>query len=216
MKLKNMARRANGLMLSPKNEWKEISLESPGYGGVYQYVSSLAALSFISMLISGLAYSSNLADTLALIGHQVATYLSILLSVYVSSKIISVLAPTFGGQKNSAQAAKAIGYALTPYWLCIVLSSMASLVAGHLALEPVLLVLGVVLGISGLTYTIYQIHTALPAVMQCRPDRAWIYTTIVVIFYIVFGVVIFSFITRIGEILVFICFSALGGYSGRT
>ena len=48
---------------------------------------------------------------------MVTSYVLGLASVYVLSLIVDALAPTFGGQKNSVQAFKAVVYASTASWI---------------------------------------------------------------------------------------------------
>ena len=55
------------------------------------------------------------------------TYVLSLVGIFVLSLIINALAPSFGGQKNSAQALKVAVYSYTPAWVAGVLTILTSL-----------------------------------------------------------------------------------------
>src|SRR2546429_3055833 len=68
-----------------------------------------------------------------------------LLGVYGFAVLIEVLAPSFGGQRNRAQALKVAAYSSTPYWLggAVALFPKLSLIGGGLSLYSIrLLALG--------------------------------------------------------------------------
>ena len=77
----------------------------------------------------------------------VGVLLDLFVGIFVLSLIINALAPTFGAQKNSAQAMKVAVYAYTPGWL-----------AGVFNIIPLLGILGIIAGLYG----IYLLYLGLP------------------------------------------------------
>jgi len=145
------------------------------------YVVPLAAASAAAGFIGG----PILGRTLPFIGTyriplftglSVAVFTVIMgvLAVFLVGAIITALAPTFGAQKDGAQAFKVAAYAFTPAWIG--------------GLFQVLPILGVVALLGGL-YGIYLLYLGLPRLMRCPDDKAAGYTAVVVICTIVVGVV---------------------------
>src|SRR4029453_14248881 len=175
--------RVKKICLTPQTEWSVISGETtPTAGLITGYVLPLAAVSAVAGLIGG-----------SLIGHTVpflGTYrvplttglgiavfgvCSAVLGVLVISFIINALAPSFGAQKNSAQALKVAVYSFTPAW-----------VAGVLQIVPVL----GVLAILGALYGLYLLFLGLPRLMRCPEDKAVGYVAVVVVCAIVTSMVL--------------------------
>jgi len=87
----------------------------------------------------------------------------------------SYVAPTFGGEQNSAQAMKVAVYSYTPAWI-----------AGVLQILPLL----GILAIFGAFYGLYLLYLGLPRLMKCPEDKAVPYTAVVVVCAIVLSIVI--------------------------
>ena len=98
-----------------------------------------------------------------------------IVGVFVLSIIINALAPSFGGEKNGAQAMKVAVYSYTPAW-----------VAGVLRILPPLGILALLAAFYGL----YLLYLGLPRLMKCPPDKAAGYTAVVVVCAIVMTLVI--------------------------
>jgi hypothetical protein len=175
--------RVKKICLTPQTEWPVISSETtPTAGLITGYVLPLAGVSAVAGLIGG-----------SLIGHTVpflGTYrvplttglgiaifavCSAVIGVFVISFIINALAPSFGAEKNSAQALKVAVYSFTPAW-----------VAGVLQILPALSLLAVL----GALYGLYLLYLGLPRLMRCPPDKAVGYTVVVVLCAIVTSVVL--------------------------
>ena len=95
--------------------------------------------------------------------------------IFIMSLIINALAPTFGGEKNPAQAMKVAVYCYTPAWI-----------AGILGIVPALGIIGVVISLYGL----YLLYLGLPRLMKNPEEKSLGYTAVVVICAIVIGIVI--------------------------
>ncbi len=170
--------RAKGILTSPKTEWPVIAAEPASVGSLYAgYIAVLAALPAIAGFIKGsLIGFSMFGITVrtpigAGITSMLLTYALSLLVVYVMALIINALAPTFGGQKDSVQALKAIAYAWTASWI-----------AGIAVIVPWL---GALIALVGVVYAIYLLYLGLPLTMKCPPDKAGAYTAVSVIIAIV-------------------------------
>jgi len=116
----NLVERVKRICLSPDSEWSAIEHESATTSTLLTgYVVPLAAVS----AIAGFIGRSIIGITLPFVGTTyrvpigsgiVAAVLQVALTavgVVVCGMIIDALAPTFGAQKNSMQAAKVAAYA---------------------------------------------------------------------------------------------------------
>jgi hypothetical protein len=174
--------RVKKICLTPQSEWSVIADEStPAAGLITQYVLPLAAVAAVAGFIGGSligqtvplvgTYRTPLATGLGLAVFSVVTAV---IAVFVISLIIDALAPTFGAQKNSAQAFKVAAYSFTPAW-----------VAGVFQILPALAILAVLGGLYGL----YLLYLGLPRLMRCPADKAVGYTVVVVISAVVVSLV---------------------------
>ena len=125
----NLVDRAKNLLLTPKTEWEVIAGEStPTKSLITGYVLPLAAVSavahFIGMTLIGVSYGFG---TIRLpivtgIGLLVWHLVAAVIAIFVLGFIIDALAPTFGAQKNNAQALKVAAYSYTPAWIAGILA----------------------------------------------------------------------------------------------
>jgi hypothetical protein len=169
----NLVERVKAILLAPKTEWLVIEREpgEPAYLFA-NYVAVLAAIPAICGLIG--AIISGLPVGAAIVA-AIVRYVLAFVYVYVIALIIDALAPTFGSQKNFANALKLAAYTPTAYW-----------VAGVFLLIPALRILA---GLAGL-YGFYLLWTGLPPLMKVPEDKAIGYTVAIVVAGIVVGVVI--------------------------
>ena len=175
--------RVKNICLKPKLEWPVIAAETTTTGGLIAgYVVPLVAIGAVAGLIGrsviGVTVpfmgSYRVPLTTGLVSAIVMLVMAIV-GVFVLSLIINALAPTFNGQKNSAQALKVAVYSYTPAW-----------VAGVLQLIPALGILGILAGLYGL----YLLYLGLPRLMNCPQEKAGSYTAVVVVCAIVLTVII--------------------------
>jgi hypothetical protein len=103
-----------------------------------------------------------------------------LVGVYLWSLVINVLAPTFGGQKDSVQALKTAAYAATAAW-----------VGGVAQLIPWF---GWLIGLAAAIYSIYLLYLGLPHTMKAPADRAGGYTAVAIIVAIVLSWIIWAIV----------------------
>lgn len=175
--------RAKNIIVTPKTEWEAIAADpTPTATIVTGYVLPLAAVAavagFIGMCLVGMSlpflgtYRMGIGWGLALAIYNVVMAV---VFVYVVGFIIDALAPTFGAQKNMAQAVKVAAYSYTPAWL-----------AGILSIIPALGILAII----GALYGLYLLYLGLPRLMKNPPEKSAGYTALVVVCAIVTGFII--------------------------
>jgi hypothetical protein len=183
--------RAKNICLSPDNEWTVIAAETTSTGGLLTgYVVPLAAVGAVAGFIGGSFVGRSMpflgTYRVPLVSGIVVAAFSVVMAVvgvFVLSLVINALAPTFGGEKNSAQAFKVAVYSYTPAW-----------VAGVLQILPSLTVLIVLAAL----WALYLLYLGLPRLMKCPQDKAMGYTVVVVLCAIVMMVVISTVTVAIG------------------
>jgi hypothetical protein len=171
------------ICLKPKTTWDAISGEEVSTANLFKgYAVPLAALGAIAGFIGGSLIGRSLpfigsfrVPLFSGLGLMIYTFVMALVGVFVLSLIINALAPSFGAEKNSAQALKLAVYSYTPAW-----------VAGALQILPSL---GMLAGLAGL-YGLYLLYLGLPRLMKCPQEKALVYTVVVVLCAIVLSVVV--------------------------
>jgi hypothetical protein len=175
--------RIKNICLTPASEWSVIAGEPTSAGSLITgYVAPLAAIGAVAGWIGGSLVGVSVpfmgtyrAPIVAGLVTAIFTFVMAIVGVFVLSLIIDALAPTFGGEKSSAQALKVAVYSYTPAW-----------VAGVLQLLPALGILALLAALYGL----YLLYLGLPRLMKCPQDKAIGYTGVVVVCAIVISVVI--------------------------
>lgn len=179
----NLVDRVKNILLQPKAEWEAIATESTPTAELYTgYIMPLAAIgpaaSIIGMSLVGISMpfmGTFRVPLTSSIAQAVTSYVLTLVGVFVIALIIDALAPSFGGEKNQAQALKVAAYASTPSW-----------VAGIVMVLPMLGILALLAALYGL----YLLYLGLPMLMKAPQDKALGYTAVVVVVAIVVMAVI--------------------------
>ena len=175
--------RVKNICLTPNTEWPVIAAETTSTSELITgYVVPLAAIGAVAGLIGrsliGISLGFGGTYRVPIVAGAVGAIIGFVMAivgVFIVSLIIDALAPTFGAEKNSAQALKVAVYSYTPAW-----------VAGVLNIVPVLGVLGILAALYGL----YLLYLGLQKLMKCPPDKAIGYTVVVVVCAIVVTVVL--------------------------
>lgn len=177
--METMIGRAKGMLLEPRATWREIDGEFTKPGEIWgKYIIPLAALGPIATTVGMIVFGrrvpftslTNPVPIATAVSAGVAMYVTSLLSVFVLSRIISVLAPGFGGQRNDVQGLKAAAYASTAMW-----------VGGVFQVLPALSLVSLLFSL----YSLVLLYVGLPIVMKVPKDRAMGYTAVVIITAIV-------------------------------
>jgi hypothetical protein len=183
--------RVKGMLLSPRSEWPVIAGEHTGVGAlITSYVLPLAAVaalfSFVRMTLIGIRVPFGDAIRVPFTAGLTQAMLSCVMAVVgvgLVALIINLLAPTFGGTRDTRHALQTAAYSLTAAFLGSLLS---------------LLPLGTLLVLLAGLYGIYTLYLGLPVVMRSKPDKAVGYTAAVVICTILAGVIMGVLITTLG------------------
>lgn len=175
--------RIKGILLSPSTEWPLIAAEPKTAGEIYMgYVLPLVAIGVVATFLGGtligvsVPFIGNVkTGIVAAVLTAVLQFVFTFLIVWLISWLVDVLAPTFGGQRDSLRALKVTAYSYTPAW-----------VAGVFHLIPMLGILAFIAGLYGL----YLLYLGLPVLMRCPQDKSIGYTIVTVLCAIVMAVVI--------------------------
>jgi Yip1-like protein len=171
--------RIKNICLTPSTEWPVIANESTSIGTLITgYAAPLAAIGAIAGFIGTAMIGSLLVGRMgvvAALGLAIWTFIGAIISVSIVGFVINMLAPTFGGQQDSARAMRVAVYSFTPAWIA--------------ALFNILPFLGI-LGIIGAFYGMYLLYLGLPVVMKSPKEKAAGYTVVTIIAAIVVYVVV--------------------------
>jgi hypothetical protein len=179
----NIVDRVRNILITPRTEWEVIAGEStPTAALITGYVLPLAAIAAVAQFIGSVFVGTSLGFMgtfrmpllwgLVMLSYSVAMAV---VMVLVVGFIIDALAPSFGAQKDNAQALKVAAYCWTPGW-----------VAGILNILPML----GILAILGALYGIYLLYLGLPRLMKNPAEKSAGYTAVVIICAIVVGVIV--------------------------
>jgi Yip1 domain len=175
--------RVKNICLTPATEWQVIAGETTTPGTLISgYVIPLAAIGAVAGLIGG----SVIGRTIPFVGTYrvgltaglagaIFAMVAAVIGVAIVAFLINALAPTFGAEKDSAQAWKVAVYSYTPAWVAGVLNILPLL--GALALLAAL-------------YGIYIMYLGLPQLMKCPKEKAVGYTAVTVVCAIVVSIVV--------------------------
>ena len=175
--------RIKGILLSPSTEWPLIAAEPTTASSIYLgYVLPLVAIGVVATLLGTTLIGVTVpfigtvrTGVIAAVLTAVLQFVFAFVIVWLISWLVDVLAPTFGGQRDSLRALKVTAYSYTPAW-----------VAGIFHLIPMLGILAFVAGLYGL----YLLYLGLPVLMRCPQDKSIGYTIVTVLCAIVMAVVI--------------------------
>ena len=166
--------RIKNICLTPGTEWPVIANEASSTGSLISgYVAPLAGVAAVAGFIGATMVGMNTflfgtyrtSLTVGLVG-AVWSVIGAIIGVLVVGFIINALAPTFGGQQDSARAMKVAVYSFTPAW-----------VAGVLRIIPAL----GILALLGAFYGFYLLYLGLPALMKAPKEKAAGYTIVTII-----------------------------------
>ncbi len=177
--------RVKGILLQPGSTWKAIDGEFTKPAALYKgWVLPLALIGPICGAIGTLVFGLNfgvvgfyrlpIQNILTL---AVVDYVLGVVGVFALSIILSVLAPTFGGQRNDVQALKVSAYASTPWF-----------VAGAFQLIPQLALVRILVSL----YSAYLVFSGVPVVMKPAKDQAMGYAIVAVLGAVVVALIVLA------------------------
>jgi hypothetical protein len=177
--------RLKGILLQPGATWKAIDGEFTKPGAIYRnWVLPLALIGPICGAIGTLVFgmSFGVVGFYRLPIMNIVTILAVdyvlgVVGVWVLSLVISLLAPTFGGQRNDVQGLKVAAYATTAWF-----------VAGVFQLLPQLALVRVLVSL----YSVYLVFSGVPLVMKPSKDQAMGYAIVAVLGAIVVALLVLA------------------------
>ena len=197
--------RIKGILLSPSTEWPLIAAEPTTAGAIYMgYVLPLVAIGVVATFLGSLLLVTMIGGVgigifIGVFGAVIKFVLSFV-AVWLLSWLLDVLAPTFGGQRDSLRALKVIAYSYTPLWIASVFN-----------LVPMLGILAFIVGLYGF----YLLYLGLPVLMHCPKDKSVGYTIVFAlcafVMFVVIGVLSACAIGGLGML----GFGALGKFSSH-
>jgi hypothetical protein len=171
--------RVKNILLTPTTEWPVVAAEATSARALYLgYVAPLVAIGAIASLVGHSLIGVPLLGRLGLgfsLAQALVHFLLYFVVVFVTALIVDLLAPSFGGQRDSLSALKVTVYSFTPTW-----------VAGVLNAIPLLGILVILAACYGL----YLLYLGLPVLMRCPQEKSIGYTILTVICAIVMWVAI--------------------------
>lgn len=171
--------KVKNIIVSPKDTWDTIKAEeTTTLKIVKEFLIFLAAIPpiahFIGFAIVGVVgYRHPFFGSLL---QSIVWYVLLIVQVYITAFVVSLLAPSFGGAKNDLAAFKLVAYSLTPTFL-----------AGIFYIIPPLAPLAV-FGLYGL----YLMYVGLPKLMECPQEKTLAYFIVTLIVTFVIYVVMFG------------------------
>jgi hypothetical protein len=175
--------RIKNILVTPQTEWPVAGAEAHTAKDVFLkyaiYVAGAAAIAaFVSSSILGTSMFGmtvrqpvGIGIALAIIG-----FVGGLATVFLVGLLADVLAPSFGGERNQAQAVKLVAYSATAGWVGAVLGLLPWI--------------GWLLALAGMIYGIYLVYLGAPHTTRVPADRAAGYTAVVVIAWLVLTVLV--------------------------
>ncbi|MEO3471008.1 Yip1 family protein [Roseomonas sp. CAU 1739] len=154
--------RVKGMILAPADEWRAIQREPVELVPLFtRYVMILAAIPAVAGFLLLVVWAPVHAFTGAVVG-----YILSLVSVFVTAKIIEILAPNFGGPQDADAALKLAAFSPTAAW-----------VAGAAIIVPIL---GWLVALIGGFYALYTLYLGVPIVMRVPQEKALTFTLAVI------------------------------------
>ncbi len=186
-----------GIMLHPDSEWKSIRNEKNSF--IQVFLSHVPFLALIPTLasyygVTQVGWTIGDGDPVRLTAASAmslcaATYVALLVGVYVLGEFISWMAKTYGvtdsEEKRHYEGTALAVYVTTPVFL-----------AGIFGVYPDLWVNALATVIAG-AYAVYLVYEGLPILMNISKDQAFMYATSVVTVGLVMMVMV-----RVGSVLV--------------
>jgi len=160
--MNELVARVKGMIMAPGQEWRVIAREPVELVPLFtRYVMILAAIPAIAGFLLIAIWAPFHALTGAIVG-----YILSLVAVFVTAKIIEILAPNFGGPQDADAALKLAAFAPTAAW-----------VSGAFLIVPVL---GWLVALIGGFYALYTLYLGVPLVMRVPQEKAAGFTLAVI------------------------------------
>jgi hypothetical protein len=169
----NIVSRVKNILVSPKTEWEVINGETAtpmslltGYVLILALIPTICSFLGAYLLSGGISWGMKYY-----IGLAVVAYILSVLSFFVYTYALDLLAASFGSEKNINKSAQVAAY-----------SSTASYIVGILSIVPVL---GIIAGIAGFIYSAYLMYLGVGPLKKTPEDKKVVYVIVTILIVIV-------------------------------
>ena len=188
----NLTERAKNIIVQPQKEWDVIAAETPNTGQIMTgyvliLVGAAALAAFIGYAFVGfnvLGYRYKGIDWG--LYQALTVFLGGLLSVYITSLVVDMLAPSFNSEKNFGRSLQLVAYSFTPAWI-----------GGLLGIIPALSLIGSLFGLYGL----YLMYIGIPKIKKTPADKHTGYFVVIlvvtILVYIIIGWILSTILLNI-------------------
>jgi len=178
----NLIERAKNMLTIPKAEWLVVETETATPQSLLlSYVLPMAIIASIGKILTGLFWGGLFGSFF--IWSAVMTFISIIVSFYISIYVIDMLAPSFNSEKNLNKSAQLVAYSNTPYWVASLLSFIP--------------ILGWLLVIAGWIYSVYLFYIGLGPLKKTPDDKKVVYMIVAFIIMIIIVYIIYAILMGI-------------------
>lgn len=164
-----------GLYAHPKEEWQTIDARHESLKYSLTHIMLVALIPSICAYVSAvnIGWSIGVGDPIRLTADSammlaVAMYIALILGVFALAYLAHWMAHTFGAEPSYTQTLELASYTSTPLFM-----------VGFAALYPELWFVMLV-GLAGLSYSVYLLYVGVPILMHIPEERGFIYSSSVV------------------------------------
>ncbi|CAM3899376.1 MULTISPECIES: Yip1 family protein [Shewanella] len=164
-----------GLYTHPKEEWHTIEKNHEALRSSLSHVLLIALIPAVCTYLASTMFGWNLgvSDPLFLTKQSalmmsISMYFGLIAGVFALAYLAYWMAKTFDAQPSYTQAIELAAYTATPLFM-----------VGLAALYPALWFMMIV-GLVGLTYSVYLLYTGVPIIMNIPEEKGFIYASSVV------------------------------------
>lgn len=197
----SIVERAKNIIFKPADEWNVIAAEPATIGRLFTgYAMPLALIPALIGVAAGLLMNSLLSEYGAggtteltasgLVTQMVIDYALGLVLLMAMACLVKAISPSFNGGNDLVQATKLIVYAGTPAWV--------------LAIFLIIPILGFIVYLGAIAYSVYLIYLGLNPVLRVPKEKVAGMTVVVILAYLV------------GSVIVYIVQQSLTGFGGAT
>jgi Yip1 domain len=178
--------RAKNILMKPSDEWNVIAGEPATVGGLFTGYAAILALipaviGLLASLFLGAALSQYMGGALgalttgALLTQTILGYFFGLFLILTMSYLVNAVSPSFNGKQDLVQATKLMVYSGTAAWIA--------------SLFLIIPLLGFLVYLGGIAYSVYLIYLGLKPVMGIPTEKVAGMTVVIVLGYIVLAIV---------------------------
>ena len=164
-----------GLYTNPKQEWRTIENNHEGSSNSIFHIIAIALIPAICAYIANahIGWNIGVGDPLLLTANSaliisISMYFGLIFGVFALAYLIFWMATTFDSVPTYTQAIELASYTATPLFM-----------VGFVMLYPVIWV-DMLVGLAGLTYSVYLLYTGVPILMKIPEEKGFIYASSVV------------------------------------